>query len=322
VGHRPTLQDLTTYLGNVRSTITATRTFYQERILASDARVNFYFRRPEIYADQISAVSNSQLDWELYVDEATEALALADQLQTLVDNSADPIEFATALAELQTETGVTNLIGSLADFAMPAEIHIHGQLPPEDNADWAAGRLWGDDNTIRVWDGSQSRYRDVDVDWSHPTLGLTLNTPDAILVFNALDSYEDSLWTIDAVKWKLGELAGPTQSFGLETYLYDVTGRTGLLDVNGDPVRGHKYVVGIYDDDMWKQDANIDNFGSTERSSLSALLNTLISNKIRDGDLDQAKLQALTGQLQNNIELMSALLKAFNELTTNLARSL
>ncbi len=322
VGHRPTLQDLSNYLVDVRSTIEATRSFYQERIDASNARANFYGRYGNTYTSQMATLYSRQQTWDGYVDDCSAALALADQLQEMIDDSADPVAFANALSDLEDSTGNDNLIGSLADFAMPSDIFSHGQLPPDSHADWAAGRLWGDDNTIRVWDGSQSLYREITVDWTHPTLGLTLNTPDSILVLNALGSYENSLWTVDAVKWKLGELDGPTQSFGLETYFYDVTGRTGLLDVYGDPARGHKYVVGLYQDEMWKQDSSIGSFGSTQRSTLSSLLNTLISNKIRDGDLDQAKLQALTGQLQNNIELMSALLKAFNELTTNLARAL
>jgi hypothetical protein len=60
----------------------------------------------------------------------------------------------------------------------------------------------------------------------------------------------------------------------------------------------------------------------TVRDDLKALLNTLISNKIRDGDLSQSKLQALTAQMQNNIEAMSALIKVFNEATKTLAQAL
>jgi hypothetical protein len=321
-GHRPTLQDLSTYLDSVRSTIANTRSFYQARIAASNERAGFYSRYGNDYTAQMATLYARQQTWQGYVNESAQALSLVGQLQALVEDHPDPVQFAQALRELQVSSGNDNLIGSLANFAMPAEILSHGQLPPDSDADWAAGRLWGNDRTIRVWDGSISQYRDIQVNWSHQTLGLTPNSTDAILVFNALGSYEQSLWTVDAQKWKLGELDGPTQSFGLETHFYDVTGRTGLLDVNGDPVRGHKYVVGIYDDAMWEQDSAIGSFGASQRSSLSALLNTLISNKIRDGDLDQAKLQALTGQLQNNVELMSALLKAFNELTTNLARAL
>jgi len=51
-------------------------------------------------------------------------------------------------------------------------------------------------------------------------------------------------------------------------------------------------------------------------------LNTLISNKIRDGDLAQSKLQALTAQLQNNVEAIASLNKAFNENTKNIAQAL
>ena len=56
--------------------------------------------------------------------------------------------------------------------------------------------------------------------------------------------------------------------------------------------------------------------------SITALLNTLISNKVRDGDLDQAKLQSLTAQLQTNTEAMTALIKAFSDMSSQLAQVL
>jgi len=57
-------------------------------------------------------------------------------------------------------------------------------------------------------------------------------------------------------------------------------------------------------------------------TAITSLLNTLISNKVRDGDLDQAKLQTLTAQLQNNTEAMTALIKAFTDMNAQLARAL
>ena len=57
-------------------------------------------------------------------------------------------------------------------------------------------------------------------------------------------------------------------------------------------------------------------------SKITALLNTLISNKVRDGELDQAKLQTLTAQLQNNTEAMTAMIKVFSTLYNALAQSL
>lgn len=54
----------------------------------------------------------------------------------------------------------------------------------------------------------------------------------------------------------------------------------------------------------------------------AALCNTLISNKVRDGELDQAKLQTLTAQLQNNTEAMTALIKAFKDLHAGLSQAL
>jgi hypothetical protein len=60
----------------------------------------------------------------------------------------------------------------------------------------------------------------------------------------------------------------------------------------------------------------------SEYPKITALLNTLISNKVRDGDLDQAKLQTLTAQLQNNTEAMTALIKAFTDMNAQLARAL
>jgi urease accessory protein UreF len=60
---------------------------------------------------------------------------------------------------------------------------------------------------------------------------------------------------------------------------------------------------------------------STARTEIKNLLNTLISNKVRDGDLDQSKLQSITAQLQNNIEAMTALIKAFSELNSALAQA-
>ena len=62
--------------------------------------------------------------------------------------------------------------------------------------------------------------------------------------------------------------------------------------------------------------------GATGRADIKSLLNTLISNKIRDGDMAQSKLQALTAQIQNNIEAMSALIKVFSESTKALAQAL
>ena len=57
-------------------------------------------------------------------------------------------------------------------------------------------------------------------------------------------------------------------------------------------------------------------------ADLKALLNTLISNKVRDSELDQAKLQSITAQLQTNIEAMTALIKAFSDLNSGLAQAL
>ena len=55
---------------------------------------------------------------------------------------------------------------------------------------------------------------------------------------------------------------------------------------------------------------------------LTNLLNTLISNKVRDNDLDQGKLQSITSQIQINTEAMTALIKAFSELNSALAQAL
>ena len=57
-------------------------------------------------------------------------------------------------------------------------------------------------------------------------------------------------------------------------------------------------------------------------AEITGLLNTLISNKIRDGDLAQSKLQSITGQLQNNIEAITALIKNFNEATKSMVQAL
>jgi len=57
-------------------------------------------------------------------------------------------------------------------------------------------------------------------------------------------------------------------------------------------------------------------------SELTNLLNTLISNKVRDNDLDQGKLQSITSQIQINTEAMTALIKAFSELNSALAQAL
>ena len=67
---------------------------------------------------------------------------------------------------------------------------------------------------------------------------------------------------------------------------------------------------------------SIANLDATGLSELKALLNTLISNKVRDGDLDQAKLQTLTAQLQNNTEAMTAMIKAFSDMNSALAQAL
>jgi hypothetical protein len=66
----------------------------------------------------------------------------------------------------------------------------------------------------------------------------------------------------------------------------------------------------------------VNSVGATGRADIKSLLNTLISNKIRDGDMAQSKLQALTAQIQNNIEAMSALIKVFSESTKTLAQAL
>ncbi|MFM2239076.1 MAG: hypothetical protein RJA69_450, partial [Pseudomonadota bacterium] len=114
-GHRPTLQDLSTYLSEVKGTIEATRTFYQERVDASNARASFYARFDDDYNNQLATLYSRQQTWDGYIDEATQALALADQLQTLIEDSADPSAFSEALIALETTTGESNLIGSLAD---------------------------------------------------------------------------------------------------------------------------------------------------------------------------------------------------------------
>jgi hypothetical protein len=61
---------------------------------------------------------------------------------------------------------------------------------------------------------------------------------------------------------------------------------------------------------------------SSDWNEVEALLNTLISNKVRDGDLDQAKLQTLTAQLQNNTEAMTAMLKVFSDMNAALVQAL
>jgi hypothetical protein len=69
-------------------------------------------------------------------------------------------------------------------------------------------------------------------------------------------------------------------------------------------------------------DADSATYTSTDFTAITNLLNTLISNKIRDGELDQGKLQAITAQLQNNTEAMTALIKAFNDLNAGLLQGL
>ena len=59
-----------------------------------------------------------------------------------------------------------------------------------------------------------------------------------------------------------------------------------------------------------------------DMTELTNLLNTMISNKVRDNDLDQGKLQSITSQIQVNTEAMTALIKAFNELNSALAQAL
>jgi hypothetical protein len=61
---------------------------------------------------------------------------------------------------------------------------------------------------------------------------------------------------------------------------------------------------------------------SDDMTELTNLLNTLISNKVRDNDLDQGKLQSITSQIQINTEAMTALIKAFSELNSALAQAL
>jgi hypothetical protein len=63
-------------------------------------------------------------------------------------------------------------------------------------------------------------------------------------------------------------------------------------------------------------------YASDNRTDITNLLNTLISNKVRDNDLDQGKLQSITSQLQVNTEAMTALIKAFNELNSALAQAI
>jgi hypothetical protein len=57
-------------------------------------------------------------------------------------------------------------------------------------------------------------------------------------------------------------------------------------------------------------------------TELTNLFNTLISNKVRDNDLDQGKLQSITSQIQVNTEAMTALIKAFSELNSALAQAI
>lgn len=61
---------------------------------------------------------------------------------------------------------------------------------------------------------------------------------------------------------------------------------------------------------------------TSDIEKLTNLFNTLISNKVRDNDLDQGKLQSITSQIQVNTEAMTALIKAFNELNSALAQAL
>jgi hypothetical protein len=63
-------------------------------------------------------------------------------------------------------------------------------------------------------------------------------------------------------------------------------------------------------------------YSKTDITDLTNLLNTLISNKVRDNDLDQGKLQSITSQIQINTEAMTALIKAFSELNSALAQAL
>lgn len=58
------------------------------------------------------------------------------------------------------------------------------------------------------------------------------------------------------------------------------------------------------------------------RAALKSQLNTLISNKLGDGDVAQSKLQSITSELQNNVEAMSAMIKLFIESSKAIAQSL
>lgn len=142
-------------------------------------------------------------------------------------------------------------------------------------------------------------------------------------VNRTLSFAEDPLWvdgTAVQARSTLGGLAAGTtyytKSAGAGKYMFyttsDLSGTAqSLTAVTADLFRPS--------DDALKA---IGTATTSEFDKLTALLNTLISNKVRDGELDQAKLQTLTAQIQNNTEAMTAMIKLFNDLNAQLAQAL
>jgi hypothetical protein len=150
--------------------------------------------------------------------------------------------------------------------------------------------------------------------------------PTEVRVRNTAGAFEEavSYWAVESAPgsgqyefYSNSEAAGYRASGALPLGL--VPGDPGYDQVGYALVYGSEPLADFYR----VSDQSLEDTSAIARfESMSAVLNTVISNNLRDGDLDQEKLQTLTAQLQNNIEAMTALIKVFADLRSSLAQAL
>lgn len=281
------LSTLSTYLTTLKSRAQSVKDFYADRLTEANARKLHYttYNFSSRYDAEIVAVNAKISTYTTLKDEADLAVSKCTQLLGSM-TSDTPQDFLTKLG------------GGTFDVSSSGQTYSD-TLAWLRRFDIDPSLLQADPVTVTFEVFSPfgfNRTRTVSPNFSLATLGLDPTIlSDVIPVLQ--NGYESTHFGATNINdWRSG-----TNGFTAAYQGSSVSYRDSQFSLNNTPVNS---------------------VGATGLADIKALLNTLISNKIRDGDLAQSKLQALTAQIQNNIEAMSALIKVFSESAKTLAQAL
>jgi len=277
------LSTLSTYLTSLKSRAQAIKSHYADQLTQANARKSYYTTY-NLGSLYSSEITAINAKIANYTAHQSEAELAVDKCTQLLGSLASdtPENF---IAELSN--GTFDVSASGQSFSDTLAWLRRFDMDP--------ALLQADPQSVTVQIlGVDFTYA---VDFSQPNLGITNNSTFTLVASTLTADYESAHFkATNIADWRSG-----TNGFTAAYQGSSVSYQDSQFALNNTPVNA---------------------VGATGRADIKSLLNTLISNKIRDGDMAQSKLQALTAQIQNNIEAMSALIKVFSESTKALAQAL